>query len=226
MALTTIGLVLGGLSSAQQLFAGIKASKRAGEKLEEFDFQDLETGAFDDVKPSLELEQQQLANIQQQRERIADVAMGLGGAEAMSLLSQTEGQLSQAEQQLFGRMAQADMQVDILKGQDLQKRRDLKQQIDTFTLQSLLQEKAAGEQMIGSSLSGMANLAVSAGLAQEYTDAATGAATSGGDFNNFLSPELKKSLMDRGIDLDSEEGKTFFGKLLQSVGGLFKKKED
>lgn len=168
MALTTIGLVLGGLSTAQQMFAGIKASQRATGKLEQFDFQDLETGAFDDVKPSLELEQQQLANIQQQRERVADVAMGLSGAEAMSLLSQTEGQLSQAEQQLFGRMGQMDMQIDILKAKDLQERRKLKQQIDMFELQSLLQEKAAGEQMISSALSSGANLAMSAGLAEQY----------------------------------------------------------
>lgn len=209
MALTTIGLVLGGLSSAQQMFAGIKASQRASEKLQEFDFQDLQTGAFDDVKPSLELEQQQLANIQQQRERIADVAMGLGGAEAMSLLSQTEGQLSQAEQQLFGRMAQADMQVDILKGQDLQKRRDLKQQIDMFELQSLLQEKAAGEQMFSSGLSSGANLALSAGLAQEYMKAATGSVTP----PNPTDPNT------------TESKEKFLAKALEFIGGLFERKD-
>jgi len=165
--LTTLGLIAGGLSSAQQFFAGASATSRAKSRMEDFEFQDLSTGAFEDVKPSLELEQQQLANIQQQRERVADVAMGLGGAEAMSLLSQNEGQLSQAEQQLFGRMGQMDTQIDILKGQDLQKRRDLKQQIDMFELQSLMQEFSSGQQMMASGLSGFAQLATSAGLARE-----------------------------------------------------------
>lgn len=167
--LTTLGLIAGGLSSAQQFISGASASQRAKRGLEEFQFQDLSVGAFDQFKPSLAMEEQQLESIERQRSRVADVASGLGASEAMALLSQTDQQLTQAEQQTFARQEQLMAQADMLRAQDFQQRRSMEEQRSMLELQSLQQEMAAGQQMMASGLSGAAQLATSAGLAREYS---------------------------------------------------------
>ena len=198
--LTTLGLITGGVSAAQQFIAGASATRRAKQRMEDFEFQDLSTGAYDAFKPSLALETQQLESIERQRARISDVAAGLGGAEAMSLLAQTEDQLGQSEQQVFARQEQLMAQADMLKAQDLQRRQQMKEQRDLMELQGLQQEFSSGQQMMASGLSGFAQLATSAGLAEELEDV-------GGPL------EEKKKFNE-----------TFLGKGLGFVGGLFKKK--
>lgn len=176
--ITTLGLVMGGLSAAQQFVTGASASQRAKRGLEEFEFQDLSVGAFDDFKPSLAMEEQQLESIERQRARVADVASGLGASEAMALLSQTDQQLTQAEQQTFARQEQLMAQADMLRAQDFQQRRQMEEQRSMIELQSLQQELASGQQMMTSGLEGASQLAVSAGLARErmLVDAAKSAA--------------------------------------------------
>lgn len=169
--LTTLGLVMGGISSAQQLFSGISASQRAKQALEEFEFQDLGVSAFEDFTPSLELEQMQLEGIERQRARVADVAAGLSAAEAQSMLGLTQDQLSQSEQQLFARMEQRVDQAEMLEAQDIQRRQQMLEARSMAELSSLQAEYSSGQQMIASGLGGFANLAVSSGLAQEYMDA-------------------------------------------------------
>ena len=168
--LTTLGLITGGVSAAQQFIAGASATRRAKQRMEDFEFQDLSTGAYDAFKPSLALETQQLESIERQRARISDVAAGLGGAEAMSLLAQTEDQLGQSEQQVFARQEQLMAQADMLKAQDLQRRQQMQEQRDLMEIQSLQQEYASGQQMMASGLSGFAQLTTSAGLAEELND--------------------------------------------------------
>jgi hypothetical protein len=165
--ITTLGLIAGGLSSAQQFISGASASRRAKQGLEEFEFQNLSVGAFDTFSPSLAAEQQQLETVERQRARVADVAAGLGASEAMALLSQTDQQLSQTEQQAFARQEQLMAQADVMRGQDFQQRRAMEEQRSMAELQSLQQEMAAGQQMMASGLGGISQLAVSAGLARE-----------------------------------------------------------
>ena len=220
--LTTLGLITGGLSAAQQFISGASASQRAKRGLEEFEFQDLDVGAFDEFKPSLALEEQQLESIERQRARVADVAAGLGASEAMALLSQTEQQLTGAEQQAQARKEQLTAEADILRGRDLQQRVQMIEQRSFAELQSLQQEMAAGQQMMASGLGDLAQLAVSAGLSQELGQAGEGkepktknpTARSVG-----VDRELKKRLIELGLHTESGVGSA-----LRSLGGLFKKR--
>lgn len=220
--LTTLGLISGGLSSAQQFFAGASASQRAKQGLEDFEFQDLSVGAFDQYKPSLAAEEQQLESVERQRARVADVAAGLGASEAMALLSQTEQQLSQTEQQAFARQEQLMAQADMLRAQDLQRRQQMQEQRDLMELQGLQQEFAAGQQMMASGLGGFAQLATSAGLSQELAGLEDAKDDKGKTLVN-KSPKIDRDLKKRLIELGLEE-RSGVGKLLNSIGGLFKRR--
>lgn len=218
--ITTLGLVMGGLSAAQQFVTGASASQRAKRGLEEFEFQDLSVGAFDDFKPSLAMEEQQLESIERQRARVADVASGLGASEAMALLSQSDQQLTQAEQQTFARQEQLMAQADMLRAQDFQQRRQVQEQRSMLELQSLQQEMAAGQQMMTSGLEGFSQLATSAGLSQELMQV--------GEKED--EKERKITYKDMGIDRDLRkrliqlglDSGTGVGGALRSLGGLFK----
>jgi hypothetical protein len=184
--LTTLGLVIGGLSSAQQLFAGASATQRAKQRLEDFEFQDLGTGAFDQFAPSLELERMQLESIDRQRSMVADVASGLGAAEAQALLGTSQDQLARSEQELFARMEQRVDQAEMLRAQDLQRRQQMQEARSMAELQSLSQEFTAGKQMMASGLGGFAQLATSAGLTKEYNDLVGSRGTD--ELQNILKP--------------------------------------
>lgn len=169
--ISTLGLVAGGISSVQQMLSGISASRRAKQQLEEIELQDLASSAFKDFTPSLELERLQRQNIEVQRSRFADIAAGLGAAEAQGFLGATEDQLSESEQQLFARMEQRFDQAELFEAQDIQRRQQMLEARDMAAIQSLQQEFSSGQQMIASGLGGFANLAVSSGLALDYMDA-------------------------------------------------------
>lgn len=228
--LTTLGLIAGGVSAAQQFISGASASQRAKRGLEEFEFQDLSVGAFDEFKPSLALEEQQLESIERQRARVADVAAGLGASEAMALLSQTEQQLTGAEQQAQARKEQLTAEGDILRGRDLQQRVQMIEQRGFAELQSLQQEMAAGQQMMASGLGDLAQLAVSAGLSQDLSSA--GLSQDLSQVGKEREPKTK-NLTARDLGVDRELKKRLIelglhkgsgvGSALRSLGGLFKK---
>ena len=218
--LTTLGLIAGGLSSAQQFISGASASQRAKRGLEEFEFQDLSVGAFDQFKPSLAMEEQQLESIERQRSRVADVASGLGASEAMALLSQTDQQLTQAEQQTFARQEQLMAQADMLRAQDFQQRRSMEEQRSMLELQSLQQEMAAGQQMMASGLQGFSQLATSAGLSQELMQ--VGEEDEKNKKITYKDMGIDRDLRKRLIDLGLDSG-TGAGSALRFLGGLFKR---
>ena len=90
--MTTLGLISGGLGAIKGFVGGSKMASDARKGLQNFQYQDLSVGAFDQMKPSLELEQQAMNRLSEQRAGAVDVAAGLGGSEAMALLSASEEQ--------------------------------------------------------------------------------------------------------------------------------------
>ena len=173
--LTTLGLIGGAAGSVMNFLGGSKAAAEGKRKLDQFQWQDLSTGAADALKPSLELEQQALDKIQQNKERFADVAQAGGDAGNMlAMLTAGEEQTGQQEQQLYGSMGKQMFEADKVRVQDEQMRRSMQEQRDFNEVQSLQAQVAAGEQMKSDAITNFSKTAMSAGIGQESANAEAG----------------------------------------------------
>ena len=173
--LTTLGLIGGAAGSVMNFLGGSKAAAEGKRKLDQFQWQDLSTGAADTLKPSLELEQQALDKIQQNKERFADVAQAGGDAGNMlAMLTAGEEQTGQQEQQLYGSMGKQMFEADKVRVQDEQMRRSMQEQRDFNKVQSLQAQVAAGEQMKSDAITNFSKTAMSAGIGQESANAEAG----------------------------------------------------
>ena len=173
--LTTLGLIGGAAGSVMNFLGGSKAAAEGKRKLDQFQWQDLSTGAADTLKPSLELEQQALDKIQQNKERFADVAQACGDAGNMlAMLTAGEEQTGQQEQQLYGSMGKQMFEADKVRVQDEQMRRSMQEQRDFNEVQSLQAQVAAGEQMKSDAITNFSKTAMSAGIGQEAANAEAG----------------------------------------------------
>ena len=173
--LTTLGLIGGAAGSVMNFLGGSKAAAEGKRKLDQFQWQDLSTGAADTLKPSLELEQQALDKIQQNKERFADVAQAGGDAGNMlAMLTAGEEQTGQQEQQLYGSMGKQMFEADKVRVQDEQMRRSMQEQRDFNEVQSLQAQVAAGEQMKSDAITNFSKTAMSAGIGQEAANAEAG----------------------------------------------------
>lgn len=184
--LTTIGLATSLAGAAKGFIGGSKMASDARKGLQNFQYQDLSVGAFDQMKPSLELEQQAMNRLSEQRAGAVDVAAGLGGSEAMAMLSATEEQIGQKEMNLLGTMMKEESRIQQLQAQDFQQRRAMQEQRDMQELQSLQQQLYAGEQMQADALQGAAETAMGAGIGQMQALASLGA--------NPFDPQAAKNL--------------------------------
>lgn len=173
--LTTLGLIGGAAGSVMNFIGGSKAAAEGKRKLDQFQWQDLSTGAADTLKPSLELEQQALDKIQQNKERFADVAAQGGDAGNMlAMLTAGEEQTGQQEQQLYGSMGKQMFEADKVRVQDEQMRRGMQEQRDFNEVQSLQAQVAAGEQMKSDAITNFSKTVMSAGIGQESANAEAG----------------------------------------------------
>ena len=173
--LTTLGLLSGAAGSVINFLGGSKAAAEGKRKLDQFQWQDLSTGAADTLKPSLELEQQALDKIQQNKERFADVAAQGGDAGNMlAMLTAGEEQTGQQEQQLYGSMGKQMFEADKVRVQDEQMRRGMQEQRDFNEVQSLQAQVAAGEQMKSDAITNFSKTVMSAGIGQESANAEAG----------------------------------------------------
>jgi len=173
--LSTLGLIGGAAGSVMNFIGGSKAASEAKRKLDQFQWQDLSTGAADTLKPSLELEQQALDRIQQNKERFADVAAQGGDAGNMlAMLTAGEEQTGQQEQQLYGNMGKQMFEADKIRVQDEQMRRSMQEQRDFNEVQSLQAQAAAGEQMKSDAITNFSKTVMSAGIGQEAANAEAG----------------------------------------------------
>ena len=173
--LTTLGLIGGAAGSVMNFLGGSKAAAEGKRKLDQFQWQDLSTGAADTLKPSLELEQQALDKIQQNKERFADVAQASGDAGNMlAMLTAGEETTGAQEQTLYGNMGKQMFEADKVRVQDEQMRRSMQEQRDFNKVQSLQAQVAAGEQMKSDAITNFSKTAMSAGIGQEAANAEAG----------------------------------------------------
>ena len=173
--LTTLGLLSGAAGSISGFLGGSKAAAEGKRQLDQFQWQDLSTGAADALKPSLELEQQALDRIQQNKERFADVASQGGDAGSMlAMLTAGEEKTGQQEQQLYGSMGKQMFEDDKVRVQDEQMRRGMQEQRDFNKVQSLQAQVAAGEQMKSDAITNFSKTVMSAGIGQESANAEAG----------------------------------------------------
>jgi len=173
--LTTLGLLSGAAGSISGFLGGSKAAAEGKRQLDQFQWQDLSTGAADALKPSLELEQQALDRIQQNKERFADVASQGGDAGSMlAMLTAGEEKTGQQEQQLYGSMGKQMFEADKVRVQDEQMRRGMQEQRDFNKVQSLQAQVAAGEQMKSDAITNFSKTIMSAGIGQESANAEAG----------------------------------------------------
>ena len=173
--LTTLGLIGGAAGSVMNFLGGSKAAAEGKRKLDQFQWQDLSTGAADTLKPSLELEQQALDKIQQNKERFADVAQASGDAGNMlAMLTAGEETTGAQEQALYGNMGKQMFEADKVRVQDEQMRRSMQEQRDFNEVQSLQAQVAAGEQMKSDAITNFSKTAMSAGIGQESANAEAG----------------------------------------------------
>ena len=201
--LTTLGFAASAAGAVKGLIGGSKMASDARKGLQNFEYQDLSVGAFDQMKPSLELEQQAMNRLSEQRAGAVDVAAGLGGSEAMAMLSASEEQIGQKEMNLLGTMMKEESRIQQLQAQDFQQRRAMQEQRDMQELQSLQQQLQAGEQMQASALQGLGETAMAAGLGKMQIE------TQGGK-----NPLIKKSLKETDL------GGLLLGKKGTQGGGL------
>lgn len=142
-----LGLILGTIGAGAQFFAGQDAQKRSSRLLDQFEYQDISVSPLEQLKPSMEIERQQLQSIAAQRSQLTDVAGQLGASEAMALLSRAGSQLTEQEQRTRGQMLQQQYQYDVMRAQDAQERRRMQEARDMAEIASLQQEFTAGTQM-------------------------------------------------------------------------------
>lgn len=232
--LTTLGFAASAAGAVKGLIGGSKMASDARKGLQNFEYQDLSVGAFDQMKPSLELEQQAMNRLSEQRAGAVDVAAGLGGSEAMAMLSASEEQIGQKEMNLLGTMMKEESRIQQLQAQDFQQRRAMQEQRDMQELQSLQQQLQAGEQMQASALQGLGETAMAAGLGKMQMETQAGKdyfankATKKAAGKGFLGKNtgFMKGLGGAGKFLFGQgggQGGGIFGKAIKGLGGLLGK---
>ena len=222
--LTTLGFAASAAGAVKGLIGGSKMASDARKGLQNFEYQDLSVGAFDQMKPSLELEQQAMNRLSEQRAGAVDVAAGLGGSEAMAMLSASEEQIGQKEMNLLGTMMKEESRIQQLQAQDFQQRRAMQEQRDMQELQSLQQQLQAGEQMQASALQGLGETAMAAGLGKMQIEAQDG--YNPANKKAFKDTAVGKGLGGAGKFLFGQgggKGGGIFGKAIKGLGGLLGK---
>lgn len=164
--LTTLGLIAGGAGAVNNFLTGGKMAREAQQGLQRFKHQEL-TNLAENLKPSLEAEQQAIAQIDKMRGSFTDVAQTMDAASAMAILGSGQEQLAAQEQKVFASIMDKEFQADVMRVQDKQKQRDMVETRKMEELQSLKAQAQAGKQMQASAITDFASLAVSAGTGQE-----------------------------------------------------------
>ena len=171
--LTTLGLIAGGAGAVNNFLTGGKMAREAQQGLQKFKHQEL-TNLAENLKPSLEAEQQAISQIDKMRGSFTDVAQTMDAASAMAILGSGQEQLAAQEQKVFASVMDKEFQADVMRVQDEQKQRDMIETRKMEELQSLKAQAQAGKQMQASAITDFASLAVSAGTGQEMAQAETG----------------------------------------------------
>lgn len=212
--LTTLGLIAGGAGAVNNFLTGGKMAREAQQGLQRFKHQEL-TNLAENLKPSLEAEQQAIAQIDKMRGSFTDVAQTMDAASAMAILGSGQEQLAAQEQKVFASIMDKEFQADVMRVQDKQKQRDMIETRKMEELQSLKAQAQAGKQMQASAITDFASLAVSAGTGQELSD------TEGGNTDPALRRAARRDARKSARATRRAAGKGFLGENT-AVGGLFR----
>ena len=241
--LTTLGLLTSAAGAVKGFMSGSRQAAEGRRDLSKLEYQDLSIGAFDNVKPSLMVEQMQMNMINQNQSRAQDVASGLGGSEAIAMMQN-------AQQQVMASMGDKLFGIEMKKAEDFQVRRGMQEQRDINTEDRARSQIQAGEQAQTSAIMGLGSMMMSAGAAGELNEANEGenpadkrtATTNlrqqrrmtklgiGADYDQSQTPGMRRQLIrDAGggfFNTDVGQAVTFvprmLGKGLGAVGGFFK----
>jgi hypothetical protein len=171
--LTTLGLLASGVNAVDGLLGGRSMVQEATKGLEAFERQDL-VNAYENVKPSLDIENTALRRMSEQRANVYDVAAQGNAANALGLISTAEEQLGAKELGLYNQMSKESASYDVMRAQDEASMRSIQEQRDAQDLASLQAELASGRQMISDSVTGLSQMSMAAGLAKEQRLAGLG----------------------------------------------------
>ena len=216
-------MIIGGAGAVKQFIDGSKAASSGRDRLRNLQEPEL-TNLAKNLKPSFEQERIAMAGISQQEQTLADVASGMDAASAMGLLQSGFNQTSQSRMNVFGQSLEKQFQTDLLSMQEDQTIRGLMEDRYKTEKASAEAEVMSGLQMQTGAITDIATGLLSAGSAQEAALASTGQKDSGGKSMRDLRQLKRKdrTAKRRGTGKYSAKGeKTFMGKILSSLGGLF-----
>ena len=185
--------------------------------MKKFEYQALNQGAFDTLKPSLKQEQFALQQIGQQRSGLVDVAAGLSASDAMAMLGAGEEQIGQKELNLLNKMLEKESQFDVMRGQDFQRRQQMQEARDQQELQTLSQQLMAGESQQAQAIQGLGQIATAYGTAEQAKFAQEG-------YDPAAMKAARKAKRQRGEGFLGENTKVggFLKDQLGALGGFFK----
>lgn len=213
--LTTLGMIIGGAGAVKQFIDGSKAASSGRDRLRNLQEPEL-TNLAKNLKPSFEQERLAMAGISQQEQTLADVASGMDAASAMGLLQSGFNQASQSRMNVFGQSLEKQFQTDLLAMQEDQTIRGLMEDRYKTEKASAEAEVMSGLQMQTGAITDIATGLISAGSAQEAALASTGYKNGG------TTPSLNQLRHNKRLArTEARKGKSFMGKALNSLGGLF-----
>ena len=163
---TTIGLFLGGATALDSFVQGRSMSNEALRGLEEFEAQKL-VNNYEGLTPSLDVERTALDTFNQTEANIYDVAQGQDAAGALAMISQGTEQVNAQRQKTFDQMRKEVAAIDFAAAQDEGVIRNMQEQRDRFTVETLQEQLAAGQEMKYSAIEGITKGLIGVGLAKE-----------------------------------------------------------
>lgn len=205
MSLIALGLMAGGAGALDSYLTGGVMKREALQGLEAFEPQQL-VNPFESLKPSLQLEQDELAQISQTRAGAFEVAQGMDVASAMGLSSNVAEATGEQQRKMFASMSKQQSDFDVMAAQDETRKRAIQEQRDADIVASLQDQLAAGRQMRADALMGFGKMALAGGLSYEDRLAGTG-----------MDP-LQTKLIEANKRIEAGEGTASDYMLLQQYG--------
>lgn len=210
--LTTVGMLMGGASAVKGFLGGGKmrsAGQRQLAQIEDVEFKN----KFMGLKPSLEAERRLFGQSSTRMASTVDVAQGMDASTAMSLIGNTQEQLTDFEAQGIQSIVDKNYEADVLRAQDDVRIEMAENERNENRRREAISQINAGTQMQQSALEGAASLAISAGNAQTAASAEEG----------YKSPAVARRARR---DANRAAGTGFLGKntgvgrFLGKVGGV------
>ena len=220
--LTTLGLLTSAAGAVKGFMSGSRQAAEGRRDLNKLEYQDLSIGAYDNVKPSLAMEQMQMNMINQNQSRAQDVASGLGGSEAIAMMQNAQQQAGGQQQQVMASMGDKLFGLEMKKAEDFQVRRGMQEQRDINTEDRARSQIQAGEQAQTSAIMGLGSMMMSAGAASELNEADSGTdPAQKRKANTDLRQQRRMTKLGIGTQFDPSQTAGQRRQLIRDAGGGF-----